>query len=142
VVNRYRAYSAASEIVDEDDKPKLLLKVFQGMIDKVEGVRVAIQQGDYARKFAELSKVTITLEALTSSLDMSQGEIARNLSGIYGYLIKRLSEVHTSLDLRTVDECKGIMSGLYEGFSKAHEIERKKSPSRPENSETPGRSWA
>jgi flagellar protein FliS len=126
VVNRCRAYSAASEIVDEDDKPRLLLKVLQTMMDKLEVVKVAIHQRDYAKKFAELSKIVITLEALSGSLDMSQGDIARNLSSIYGYLIRRLNEVHTSLNVRTIEECKSIVSKVFEGFSKAYDVERKK----------------
>jgi flagellar secretion chaperone FliS len=132
VVNRCRAYSAASEIVDEDDKPRLLLKVLQTMMDKLEVVKVAIHQRDYAKKYAELSKLTITLEALSSSLDMSQGDIAKNLSDIYGYLIRRLGEVHTSLNVRTIDECKNILSNVFDGFSKAYDMEKKNNGFRSE----------
>jgi flagellar protein FliS len=125
-LKEYQKYSAVDSLVNEDDKPKILLKVYQTIIDKHEIVKSAISQGDYKRKFEELSKITTVLEFLNVSLDMSYGEIPKNLSSLYRYLIRRLHEVHTTLDIETIEECKEIIRKMLDGFSAAYENEKKK----------------
>ncbi len=122
----YAAYSAASRAVDEENKPRILLTVYEGILDKFEIVKSAIEKKDFETKYRELSKITTIIDILTSSLDMSQGVIPRNLASLYDYIGRRILEVHTSLDTGIIDECKSIISNLHEGFAKAYEAERKK----------------
>ncbi len=124
-MKEYQRYSAMDNLVDDSDKPKILLKVYQAIIDKHEIVKCAIHQKDYKRKYEELSKITTALEFLNVSLDMSYGDIPKNLSSLYQYLIKRLHEVHTTLDIETIKECEGIIRGILDGFSAAYENEKK-----------------
>lgn len=122
----YAAYSAASRAVDEDNKPRILLTVYEGILDKFEIVKSAIEKRDFETKYTELSKITTIIEILASSLDMSHGTIPMNLASLYDYIGRRVLEVHTSLDTGVIDECKSIISNLHDGFSKAYEAERKK----------------
>ena len=98
-MNPYSAYSAADSNVDGDNKPKLLLKVYQSMLDKMDIVKNAIQKKNFEKKYQGLTKLTMVLEILDSSLDMSQGEVSKNLSDLYQYVVKRLLSVHISQDL-------------------------------------------
>jgi len=120
-VNPYSAYSRAHELVDQTDKRKILLKVFRALPEKIELVKLLIAQKKYERKFHELTKITMVIEMLDQSLDMSFGEIPRNLSSLYRYLIKRLTEVHATLDPKTLDECKEIIGKIGDGFTEAYE---------------------
>lgn len=120
-MNGYDAYAATNSLIDDDDKPKVLLKVYRALIDKHEVVKTAMKEKDYRKKYEELSKITMVLELMNHSLDMSQGEIPRNLSSIYTYLIKRLNEVHTTLNPNTVTESEELIKKMLEGFTSAAE---------------------
>lgn len=136
LVNPYSAYARANVMTDEQDKGKILIKVFEALCEKIEGVKALIAQKKYDRKFEELSRMTVILEVLDASLDMSVGEISTNLSSLYGYLINKLREVHVTLDTNTLDECKSILTKLLEGFTEAYHTEKearaKQQPEIPE----------
>ena len=119
-MNPYSAYSRAHGLVDETDKRKILLKVLRALPEKIEGVKLLIAQKQYEKKYHELTKITMVIEILDQSLDMSFGEIPRNLSALYRYLIKRLTEVHATLDIKTLDECKEIIGRIGDGFVEAY----------------------
>jgi flagellar secretion chaperone FliS len=124
-MNPYMAYTTANNNVDEDNKPKLLLKAYQLMLDKIDLVKIAIQKKDVEKKYEELTKLTMAIEVLDSSLDMSQGDVAKNLSALYEYLVRRLTGVHASRDLKVLEECRDIVKQLNEGFLMAYNKERK-----------------
>jgi flagellar protein FliS len=124
-VNPYSAYTQARELVDENDKRKVLVAVLGALPEKIEGVKLLIGQKKYEKKFQELTKITMVLEILDQSLDMSFGELPRNLSSLYRYLIKRLTEVHATLDVNTLEECKGIIGNIANGFAQAYEQVKK-----------------
>jgi flagellar biosynthetic protein FliS len=135
LVNPYSAYARANAMTDEHDKGKILIKVLETLCEKIEGVKALIAQKKYDRKFEELSRMTVILEVLDASLDMSAGEIPRNLSSLYGYLMKKLREVHITLDVNTLDECKMILTKLLEGFTGAYQAEKEAHLKQPESPE-------
>ena len=131
-MNPYEAYRNVERSVNLDDTPKVLLKVYQILLEKLEVVKHAIENQDYLVKDRELSKITTAIEILDNSLDRSYGEIPRNLSSLYIYLIRRLRNVQFSLDVKGIDECKSLLAKINEGFEGAYENERHKRFS-PEN---------
>ncbi len=126
-MNPYHAYTQAHELVDDSDKRKVLVKVLRALPEKIEGVKLLIAEKKYEKKYYELRKITMILEILDQSLDRSFGEIPRNLSSLYRYLIKKLTEVHATLDVKTLDECKEIIGRIGDGFFQAYE-QLKKGP--------------
>jgi len=131
-MNPYEAYRNVERSVDIDDKPKVLLKVYQILLEKLEIVKHAIENQNYLVKDRELSKITTAIEILDNSLDRSYGEIPRNLSSLYLYLLRRLRKIQFSLDVKGLDECKSLLTKIYEGFEGAYEKEKQKRFS-PEN---------
>jgi flagellar secretion chaperone FliS len=125
---RINAYAAANNMVEEDDKCAVLLKVLQGVMDKCDIIKHAIEQKDFEKKYSELSKVAMIIQVLDSSLDMNQGEVPERLSSLYDYLLRRLAELHVNPDAKVVSECKNIFGNIMEGFIQASQIERKKNP--------------
>ncbi len=125
-MNPYEAYRNVERSVNIDDKPKVLLKVYQILLEKIEIVKHAIENQDYLVKDRELSKITTAIEILDSSLDHSYGEIPRNLSSLYNYLIRRLRSVQFNLDVKGLDECKALLLKIKEGFEGAYEKEKRK----------------
>jgi flagellar secretion chaperone FliS len=126
-VNPYNSYAQTTLMGDQDDKGKLLLKVFRVLPQRIDEVKQLISHKKYDKKYEELSKIVSVLEILDASLDRSFGEIPRNLSQLYAYLIRRLREVHNTLNLNTLDECKQILNEIGEGFRGAYEAEKKTS---------------
>ncbi|MGD0486330.1 MAG: flagellar export chaperone FliS [Syntrophorhabdales bacterium] len=119
-MNPYSAYAAATMMTDEHDKGKILLTVLETLTRKIEEVKMLIAQKKYEKKYVELTRIVQTIQVLDASLDMSLGEIPKNLSFLYGYLMRRLQEVHASLDISTLDECKSILATISEGFTEAY----------------------
>jgi flagellar biosynthetic protein FliS len=124
-MNPYNAYAAASMMTDEHDKGKVLLKVLRTLIERIDDVKVLIAQKKYEKKYHELTRIVQAIRMLQGSLDMSLGEIPKNLSLLYQYLMRRLQEVHASLDIATLDECKSILASITEGFAQAYRAEKK-----------------
>ena len=125
-MNPYQAYHNVERSVNLDDTPKVLLKLYQILLEKLEIVKHAIENQNYLVKDRELSKITTAIEILDSSLDYSYGEIPKNLSSLYVYLIKRLRKIQFSLDVKGIDECRSLLTKIYEGFEGAYEKERHK----------------
>jgi flagellar secretion chaperone FliS len=126
LVYENKLYADMGRIVDAEDKPKLLLKVFQALLDKLEVVRGADSRKDFEKRYGELSRISTILSILDGSLDMSYGELPRNLSNLYGYLIGQIGTLHSAFNETTLDACKDIITKIYEGFSEAYEVEKKK----------------
>jgi flagellar protein FliS len=125
-MNPYNAYAAATTMTDGHDKGKILLMVLETLTRKIDEVKVLISQKKYEKKFEELTRIVQTIQVLDASLDMSLGEVPKNLSLLYGYLVRRLQEVHVSLDISTLDECKSILTTISEGFTEAYRTEKKR----------------
>jgi flagellar protein FliS len=124
-MNPYSAYAAATMMTDEHDKGKILLTVLESLTRKIEEVKMLIAQKKYEKKCEELTKIVQALQILDASLDMSLGEIPKNLSLLYGYLMRRLQEVHATLDISALDECKSILATISEGFAEAYRTVRR-----------------
>jgi flagellar secretion chaperone FliS len=124
-VNPYSAYATANVMTNEQDKGKILVKVLKALVERIGGVKVLIAQKRYDAKYEELNRITNIIQILNDSLDMSFGEIPKNLSSLYMYVSRRLIEVHSTLDPKTLDECKKIIRDLAEGFEAAEQGERR-----------------
>ena len=125
-MNPYNAYAAATTMTDGHDKGKILLMVLETLTRKIDEVKMLISQKKYEKKFEELTRIVQTIQVLDASLDMSLGEVPKNLSLLYDYLVRRLQEVHASLDISTLDECKSILATISEGFTEAYRTEKKR----------------
>ncbi len=124
-MNPYDSYRKVDAATDIDNKPKLLIKVFELLLGKMDTVQVALRRNDFEKKYTELSKITTVIEILIGSLDMECGEIPKNLSAIYQYLLKKVQDIHSSSDTNAVEECKAILATLKEGFVEACNNDRK-----------------
>ena len=125
-MNPYNAYAAATTMTDEQDKGKILLMVLETLTRKIEEVKMLIAQKKYEKKCQELTRIVQALQFLDASLDMTLGEIPKNLSLLYGYLMRRLQEVHANLDVGTLDECKSILTTISEGFAEAYQMQKRR----------------
>jgi flagellar protein FliS len=124
-------------MVNGQDKGKILVKVLNALPDKIDLVKYYIEQKKFEQKCAELNRIISVFEVLEASLDMSYGEIPRNLSSLYRYIVGKLREVHSTLDHKTLNECKAIVRSISEGFEIAERVAR--SPQTKGNRDSAGR---
>jgi flagellar protein FliS len=127
-MNAYVAYRKGETLTDTDDKPRILIRVFEQMLKRLDDVERAIGEKNYQKKFEQLQKVIRVLELLDASLDRSYKDIAENLSALYRYIIGRLRQVHVTLNRDTIEESRLLLQTIMEGFRKAYEVEARRKP--------------
>lgn len=123
-LNGLEQYRNNANIVDDDDKGLLLLKVFQGIMTKLDTIGTYIESKNYEKKYEEITKVKQIIEIMHDSVDISYGEISKNLQALYLYIIKRLNEVNIKNDICILSECKTLIKTIYEGFEEAYKKEK------------------
>ncbi len=118
-MTQYGAYKNIYESMDEENKSDLIVKIFEGLIAKIDITKEAINKMNYHTKYQELTKIITVIEMLERFVDMSYGDISKNLVNLYDYVERQLKIVHVDSDIAKLDVCREILKSLYEGFLSA-----------------------
>ena len=109
-VGTYSAVSAA-------DKLRLVHLLMQGARDRIAKAKAHLIRGEVSGKGEEISRAISLLDGLRASLDEEEGgEIARNLDGLYDYMMRRLLTANLDDDISVLDEVAALMSELHDGW--------------------------
>ncbi|WP_300674441.1 flagellar export chaperone FliS [Desulfoluna sp.] len=128
----YNAY-AATAIREDLPQDRILIMLYEGAIKFIHLAVRGIDEKRPALKGEYISKVLAILTELTAALDMERGgEIAENLSSLYDYMARRLTEANIKNDTESLREVERLMLSLKEGFSEASRIRRQSTARRPE----------
>jgi flagellar secretion chaperone FliS len=133
--------------VSSADPHKLIAMLYQGAILAIANGRNGILRKDTPAKGAAISKAIIIIdEGLNACLDKKVGgELARNLSSLYEYMVMRLLAANLNNDLTILDEVArllGELQGAWEGIrpgaqtAKSPEIIPAPRPDKVENNNT------
>jgi flagellar protein FliS len=97
---------------------KLIKLLLAGYFDAVAEGRGAMKAGDMAAKGNALGRaLRIVDEGLKASLDLrAGGELAQNLSDLYGYICLRLTHANLRNDEAALDECNALMQPIREAW--------------------------
>lgn len=106
------------------DPLRLILMLYDGVIEALEGCRALHQQGDHRGKTRSLQKAMAILTELHAALDMEAGEVARNLGRLYAYMMGQLLSADLRRDTSGVERVIGMLRELREGW---HGIKAKRS---------------
>lgn len=115
----YNAYKAAN--VETADKGKLIIICYDVAI-KHSNFALDIDTGDYRqveKRTKHLYKVQDAITELLVALDLSTGEIAKNLYRLYEYMIHRLTIAVTNRENGPVEEVVGYLSELRDAWKVA-----------------------
>lgn len=76
--------------------------------------RLFMQQGEIVAKGEALSKaINIIDNGLKAGLDEEKGgELARNLSSLYDYMIRRLLQANVRNDVQAIEEVEGLLGNI------------------------------
>ena len=123
---RIGAYKT-NEIVTADPK-RLIVMCYDSAISNLKIAKKEYQDKRYEAKDKALRKARNIIGELLASLDFERGgQIAENLSMLYGYIIRRLTIGDIAQDLNAYDEAIGILEELGEAWK---EILNAKNPQR------------
>ncbi len=106
-VNSYKLGVVAE--VEEASPHRLIQMLYEGGLQRIAVAKGAIQRNEIAMKGQNISAAISIIGGLRSSLDLSQGEIARNLDNLYEYMERRLLEANLKNDLEVLDEVSGLL---------------------------------
>ncbi|HCO8235870.1 TPA: flagellar export chaperone FliS [Escherichia fergusonii] len=97
---------------------QLIEMLFDGAHSALVRARLFMQQGEIVAKGEALSKaINIIDNGLKAGLDEEKGgELARNLSSLYDYMIRRLLQANVRNDVQAIEEVEGLLSNIADAW--------------------------
>lgn len=117
-VNAYKDVGLETSVMGADSH-KLVAMLYQGALLAISAAKYEMQHRRMEAKGKAISKaIAIIGEGLQASLDLKAGgEIAQNLFGLYGYMVKRLVEANLNNDAALLDEITRLLTELQDAWN-------------------------
>ncbi len=112
----YQSIGAQSSI-ETADQHKLVEMLYTGAISRINLARSHMEMGNVSNKGKTISNVIAIVEELRRTLNMEEGgELAANLHDLYEYMKGRLLQANLKDDPEILDEVKGLLEKLLDGW--------------------------
>ena len=99
--------------VNTSDRVKVISMLYDGSINFIKVARKRMELGDIAGKGLYIGKASSVVGELLSSLNMEEGgEIAKNLSRLYDFVMDRLINANMKNDQKALDEAENVLDVL------------------------------
>jgi flagellar protein FliS len=109
------------------DPGAILLMLYQGTLDFLRQAKDAMERKDMAEKGLFINKTLAIVSELLASLNFDiGGDVARNLEGLYLFMIDHITNANLSNDPRLLEETITLLATLKEGWEGAIASERKR----------------
>jgi flagellar protein FliS len=113
----YGAVQVATGVATADST-RLILMLFDGLLDSLVSARGHIEHGNIAEKGKALSRASRIVLGLQGALDFNQGgDLARNLDDLYGYVTRRILQANVANDVAMIDEVRSLMLEIRDAWS-------------------------
>ena len=113
----YGAVQVATGVATADST-RLILMLFDGLLDSLVSARGHIEHGNIAEKGKALSRASRIVLGLQGALDFNQGgDLARNLDDLYGYVTRRILQANVANDVEMIDEIRSLMLEIRDAWS-------------------------
>ena len=107
--DQYRRMAVATRVA-EADPHKLIALLLAGACERIRLAEACMHNGDQARKGKAIGEACAIVGHLNGSLDHEAGgEIAANLSSLYDYVMRRLTEANLNNDSSALQECLSLL---------------------------------
>lgn len=116
-INAYNSVGLETAVMSADPH-KLIALLFEGALVAIAKAKGEIQTKQLMEKGRSIAKASaIISEGLLASLDMEAGgELAERLAGLYGYMIRRLTQANVECDIAALDEVSGLLTQIKEAW--------------------------
>ncbi|HDS1211061.1 TPA: flagellar export chaperone FliS [Shewanella algae] len=112
----YRKVSLESEI-SVASPHRIIQLMFNGALERIAQSRYAIEQGDQSSKGIFINKAIGIITGLSNSLNMEAGgEIATNLSNLYDFMLRRITEANLNNDVQALDDVAAVLRDIKEAW--------------------------
>ncbi len=119
-MSNYGIGAYKKNIVNTDNKNKILLMLYQAAISNCKKAIKAIKMNDPAKKGEYINKMQDIIIELDSSLDPSVNEeICQELSSLYDYIRISSTKANIEMDVNPLISSLQILETLYDGWKKA-----------------------
>jgi len=115
--------------VETASQGKLIVMLFNGAIQRAEEAKRQLEKGRLQNVHNNLIRAQDIIAELRGALNMSAGEIARNLDRIYEYFQHLLIMANIRKDTTPIDECVRMMSTIRDTWQEVFDGTGKESPS-------------
>jgi len=95
---------------------KLIEMLYEGVLRFNAQAKKSIKDGDVEKRVYWINRSIAIVTELISVLDISQGQIAEYLEGLYNYQIQLLTAAGIENDIAKLDECTNVFKGLLEAW--------------------------
>lgn len=112
------AYKKTS--VNTASKEQILLMLYQAAIRNCKRAIEAIEEKKIAAKGEFIGKLQDIVIELNNSLDFEVGkDIAKELSGLYDYILFASTQANIKMDPKPLEGCLQVLETLYNGWNEA-----------------------
>lgn len=112
------AYKKTS--VQTASKEQILLMLYQAAIKNCKKAIEAIEENQIAKKGEFIGKLQDIVIELNNSLDFEVGgDVARELSSLYDYMLYASTQANIKIDKEPLEGCLNVLNTLYKGWSDA-----------------------
>jgi flagellar protein FliS len=112
-----RADSYKKSQVETVDQLSLIIMLYDRAILLLDKAKNEISEEKHEEKHESLTKACNIVFELMQSLDQDKGgEIAASLSRLYGFVVREILDADTNLNIKALDNAKGILSELRESW--------------------------
>ncbi|WP_058834637.1 flagellar export chaperone FliS [Luteimonas abyssi] len=114
---QYRKLGVSSAVM-EADPHKLIALLLSGACERIRLAEACLERGDLARKGKAIGEACAIIGHLDGSLDHEAGgEIAGNLSSLYDYVVRRLTESNLHNDSEAMRESLALLEEIESAWS-------------------------
>lgn len=116
------AYNTYNNInISVENQEKLVLMLYEGILRFVSRAKKAMSEKNVQDKVLFINKTSAIFMELSNSLDLSQGQVAHYLQGLYAREISRLIEANMKNDPALLDEVITVTRGLISAWNETTE---------------------
>ena len=94
------------------------LMLFDGAIGFLGVAQQAVIRTDFELKGKKISQTIAVVNGLKDCLDYDQGDLPKNLSDLYDYIVDQLFKANYSSDLKAMEEVQLLLKTVRESWSK------------------------
>ena len=110
--NAYQSVAAWSSVADEEPQ-RLIVRLYDGALERIAAARGCIGNGLVAEKCDLLTRAIAIVGELRGSLDLVRGgAVAAHLDDLYDYVTRRLLHANATGEIGALDEVTALLREL------------------------------
>jgi flagellar protein FliS len=94
------------------DPHRLVVMLMDGALSRLAQARGCMDRDAKAARLVHLNKALAIVAELRACLDLSQGEIAGNLDGLYDYMTRQLLKAHVDDGPEAIEEVARLLQEI------------------------------